>query len=330
MEAQWLVSEIYEKKKKKNNNNKKKERKKWPYKNIYVHSRGKLELNQHADQRKLKKKRKKKKIAIGSFRHEILTSDREHFPRGFLTSASTSLNFPPLPLPPLGFDGNGTFLSSSMTNEGKSCNTQHFRFDDISALFYLATYRSYRANLEARLVRASHRDCNGEPEKGHPAPPFLRANRARGGARDRESKVKSADLEARGYAELFKTIRALRRGANDRARPAAVKARLYRNKNILTRVRRQCTRVTSTYEVPRRTTSSVSYFALAFALLAVRRARVGCAFRKSGRSLRNALSSVRHACRHHNIPSSCPSPALFFPAVTRFLHYRVASVEYQH
>lgn len=121
--------------------------------------------------------------------------------------------------------------------------------------------------------------------------------------------------------------------ANDRAgRPAVatVKARLYRNKNILTCARRQCTRVTSTRLFASTVVRSVHLervvLALAFALLAVRRTRVGCAFRKSVESqspsrLRNVLSSLRRAC-HHRLLSFCPTPR-FSSRRDAIPHYRI-------
>lgn len=103
---------------------------------------------------------------------------------------------------------------------------------------------------------------------------------------------------------------------------ATVKAWLYRNKNILTCARRQCTRVTSTRlfasTVARGVHLERVVFALAFELLAVRRTQVGCAFRKSAESrtreslLCNAMSSIRHACHHRQFYSLLF--AFFFPA----------------
>lgn len=109
---------------------------------------------------------------------------------------------------------------------------------------------------------------------------------------------------------------------------ATVKARLYRNKNILTCARRQCTRVTSTRLFASTVVRSVHLervvLALAFALLAVRRTQVGCAFRKSAGS--QSPSRLRNArCRlsgvHAIIAVSHPFVLLrvFLPGVMQFL-----------
>lgn len=110
---------------------------------------------------------------------------------------------------------------------------------------------------------------------------------------------------------------------------ATVKARLYRNKNILTFARRQCTRVTSTRLLASTVVRSVHLervvLALAFALLAVRRAQVGCAFRKSAGTRRAYVTRCRlsgmHAIIADRLPSFCPSPR-FSSRRDAISHYR--------